>query len=101
MCLESPGLGVFMRNILRGVAKASKHWPGFERISAKLMSIEGLVFEKACAAHAYSTDNFTILTHGDLWVNNLLFKYNENGQPIDVRLVSMTSIVQFFLLPLL
>lgn len=31
------------------------------------------------------------LNHGDLWTNNFLFKYDLDGKPIDLRLVSCFS----------
>ncbi|KAK8735064.1 hypothetical protein OTU49_017443 [Cherax quadricarinatus] len=30
---------------------------------------------------------FDVLCHGDCWINNLLFKYDETGVPVDVRLL--------------
>ncbi|XP_058447892.1 uncharacterized protein LOC131428186 [Malaya genurostris] len=34
-----------------------------------------------------SDDDLRVLSHSDLWVNNLLFKYDANGKPIDVVLL--------------
>ncbi|RXG58559.1 hypothetical protein Avbf_07680 [Armadillidium vulgare] len=30
-----------------------------------------------------------VLIHGDCWTNNILFKYNENSDPVDVRFVDL------------
>uniref|UniRef100_A0A1B6HMW0 CHK kinase-like domain-containing protein n=1 Tax=Homalodisca liturata TaxID=320908 RepID=A0A1B6HMW0_9HEMI len=30
---------------------------------------------------------FNVLLHGDVWVNNMMFKYNTNKEPIDVKLL--------------
>lgn len=44
-------------------------------------------FGKKLDHHANTTaSTFKVLNHGDLWVNNFLFKYEE-GQPIDVVFV--------------
>ncbi|XP_058822376.1 uncharacterized protein LOC131683967 [Topomyia yanbarensis] len=32
-------------------------------------------------------DDLRVLVHSDLWVNNLLFKYDTNGKPVDVILL--------------
>ncbi|KAK4309907.1 hypothetical protein Pmani_018488 [Petrolisthes manimaculis] len=32
---------------------------------------------------------FQVVCHGDCWNNNLLFKYNDEGDPIDVRLLDL------------
>lgn len=31
-----------------------------------------------------SDDDMRVFVHGDLWINNLLFKYDSNGKPIDI-----------------
>lgn len=33
-------------------------------------------------------DKFHVLNHGDLWLNNIFFSYNEQGEPVDTILVS-------------
>lgn len=32
-------------------------------------------------------DKFHVLNHGDLWINNIFFSFNDNGEPIDTILV--------------
>ncbi|XP_055549832.1 uncharacterized protein LOC129732725 [Wyeomyia smithii] len=39
------------------------------------------VFDHQCE------DDLRVLVHGDLWINNLLFKYDASGSPIDVILL--------------
>ncbi|KAJ8926032.1 hypothetical protein NQ315_009887 [Exocentrus adspersus] len=36
-------------------------------------------------AAATCRTRYTCLTHGDCWSNNMMFKYDESGKPIDVR----------------
>lgn len=42
-------------------------------------------FEEICSVLGDDSDNsFKCLNHGDAWVNNYMFKYDEYGNPIDV-----------------
>ncbi|KAL7648270.1 UNVERIFIED_CONTAM: hypothetical protein RMT77_000176 [Armadillidium vulgare] len=36
-----------------------------------------------------STKPFEVITHGDCWTNNMLFKYNSQNKPEDVRFVDL------------
>ncbi|KAB7499288.1 hypothetical protein Anas_04956 [Armadillidium nasatum] len=36
-----------------------------------------------------STKPFEVITHGDCWTNNMLFKYNEKNKPEDIRFVDL------------
>lgn len=37
-----------------------------------------------------NVDGFFVLNHGDFWIQNMMFKYDRNGHPIDVLLVKET-----------
>ncbi|RXG52606.1 hypothetical protein Avbf_16429 [Armadillidium vulgare] len=34
---------------------------------------------------------FDVFAHGDCWVNNILFKYNEDDIPVDIRFVDFQN----------
>lgn len=75
-------------NIAKTVSHLSRSWTGFETISAKLGAITHEAFLRQYPKYVTSDDEFNVLNHGDMWVNNFLFKYDASGQPKDIRIVS-------------
>lgn len=41
-------------------------------------------------------EKFHVLNHGDLWINNIFFSYNEQGEPVDAILVNFYDICLTF-----
>ncbi|XP_051158161.1 uncharacterized protein LOC127279683 [Leptopilina boulardi] len=39
------------------------------------------------ACDGRNSEPYATLNHGDMWTNNMLFKYNENHEPVDIRLL--------------
>ncbi|KAK0178832.1 hypothetical protein PV327_007680 [Microctonus hyperodae] len=60
--------------------KCSNAAPKFEKLAQKI-SHRLINFTK------YSKDEFCVLNRGDCWINNIMFRENGNGEPIDVRLI--------------
>lgn len=58
-----------------------------EMLAKKLRSFARNMIDKSCEAFMLRPDNFGVLCHGDLWLDNLLFEYDDNAQPIDVKMV--------------
>lgn len=59
-----------------------------------------MVFAKCCEAVERDDTEFNVLTHGDLWVNNIMFKYDQtcgNGDaPVDIKFVRRFSKINIF-----
>lgn len=34
-------------------------------------------------------DTYKVLNHGDIWVNNIMFKCTADGKPVDLQFVSV------------
>jgi thiamine kinase-like enzyme len=70
----------------RSVVKAVETWPGYaDRYAGKLRALAESMLD--CIIEVTQRDDtaLNVLIHGDLWVNNILFRYSDG--PVDVRFV--------------
>ena len=54
----------------------------------KLLNVPQKVYDDAYKLFAPNANAFNVTTHGDLFLNNLLYRYDENGRPTNIRFVS-------------
>lgn len=79
--------GLF-RNSMLNCAEMALKWPTTaQRIAMKLFKLEQTVIAKGCQVYTLNEADFNVLNHGDLWVNNIMYRYNSEGVPIEAMLV--------------
>lgn len=87
-CPENKMEERFFSNIAKTVSLLSHSWVGFEEISAKLGAISHEAFLQQYPMYVPSDDEFNVLNHGDMWINNFLFKYDASGYPKEIQIVN-------------
>ncbi|XP_046749904.1 uncharacterized protein LOC124413400 [Diprion similis] len=81
---QTPLLINYLKGCVRSLANVTSDWRELSpRISEKILKLSDVVFDKGCEAVQFRKDEFTVLNHGDLWINNILFVYDERCQPVN------------------
>uniref|UniRef100_A0A1B0GJA0 Putative ecdysteroid kinase n=1 Tax=Lutzomyia longipalpis TaxID=7200 RepID=A0A1B0GJA0_LUTLO len=86
---EKPGiLQTYFSLNFPSLCKIAKNWEDFEDISLKLEQMKDNFWDLVPKSLSRRNDGYRVLNHGDIWINNMLFKYNETtGKPTDVLFV--------------
>lgn len=73
------------------VVEEVKTWSGYEKYAEKLDVLQKYFVENATRCFDFDEKDFCVLNHGDLWTNNLMFRYDARGEVTEAILVSFTS----------
>lgn len=76
-------------NILNGIIDGWQNGGDIDpKIIDKLKNLLEIGKQKAFDEYITNLEDFTVIIHGDLWSNNIMFGYNELGNVNDAKIVS-------------
>ncbi|XP_011706596.1 PREDICTED: uncharacterized protein LOC105461788 [Wasmannia auropunctata] len=77
----------------RAFAEEIANWPEAKKYSEKIAKLPDHIYQILLDATKLSEDEFNVINHGDFHVNNVLFKYDNDGKPIDPIFVDFQECV--------
>ncbi|XP_011642399.1 uncharacterized protein LOC105430504 [Pogonomyrmex barbatus] len=75
------------QGVLDMVGKAHNDYKNIKEAETYLDRIQKTIEYGFANEHAPSKEPWATLVHHDFWVNNMMFKYDESGKPIDMKMV--------------
>ncbi|KAF5307171.1 hypothetical protein FQR65_LT00687 [Abscondita terminalis] len=78
---------------LEALIEACSSWNGLEKYANKLRGLADKLLERAASMSVRKRGGFNVLNHGDAWVNNFLFSYNDDGKLLDCKFVDYQVVV--------
>lgn len=85
---EVTSFHAFFEGAMRSAANVVKTWSGCERYGEKLLVLADSIIEKCCGVFTRDENAFNVLTHGDMWISNVMFKNDAEGRfPVDAVFV--------------
>lgn len=71
------------------LAKSALTWPGYEKYGRKIQKLGDEVYERALKSSVKQLGGLSTIIHGDLWINNMMFKYDDSGKLKEMKFVGI------------
>ena len=84
-------MGTFLRNIIESLATEVEKWPIYkDRFASKLHRVAESALDIMIKDSERNDNDFNVFIHGDLWLNNMMFRYSDDTQEVaDVRYIAI------------
>ena len=84
-------LELLFQSNMKNLAKEVEKWPLFnDRFASKLHKVVDKVVDFLIKCTVRADDDFNAFIHGDLWKNNIMFRYSDDTDEVtDVRYIAI------------
>jgi thiamine kinase-like enzyme len=86
---QRKSLEMYFQSLMENLAKEVEKWPLYsDRFACKLHRLADKTVDLLIKDTERNDDEFNVFVHGDLWVNNMMFRYSDDSdEVVDVRYV--------------
>jgi thiamine kinase-like enzyme len=84
-------MGLLFHNVVSCLAKEVENWPIYkDKFACKLHRAADNVLDFMIKDLERKDDDFNVFIHGDLWMNNMMFRYcDDREEVVDVRYIAI------------
>uniref|UniRef100_A0A1B6E7P5 CHK kinase-like domain-containing protein n=2 Tax=Clastoptera arizonana TaxID=38151 RepID=A0A1B6E7P5_9HEMI len=85
-----PEIKEYLYNTFHSFRSVLEEWNGFQHIAEFIKNNLNSLWDKIVEIHS-TKKHLRVLNHGDPWVSNMLFKYDDSGKIIDIKLIDLQT----------